>query len=95
MLDDHIVNSEGGAKGQLNQKMATEATPISPVATQSALKLLGCASAYRERRKNAKCMNPPPVYMSEDDALYTTAAPALFRDSFCTRAKEREGRMMG
>ena len=80
---------EEAAKGQLNQKMATEAV-------QTALKLLGNASAHAnwERRKNAlQCMNPRLVDMSEDDVLYTTAAPALFGGGFCKKAKERDNEL--
>ena len=77
---------EEAAKGQLNQKSAIEAA-------QTALKLLGNASmhASRERRKNAlQSMNPRLADMAEDDAVYRTAAPSLFGDGFCKRAKERD-----
>ena len=77
---------EEAAKGQLNQKSAIEAA-------QTALKLLGNASmnASRGRRRNALLsMNPRLADMAEDDAIYKAAAPSLFGDGFCKRAKERD-----
>ena len=61
-------------------------------AAQTALKLLGNASANlkRERRKNAiLSMNTRLVDMAEDDAIYKTAAPSFFGEGFCKKAKER------
>ena len=80
----HIL--EEAAKGELTQKAALEAA-------QTALKLLGNASAHasRERRKNAlRSMNPRLVDMAKDDTIYRSAAPALFGDGFCKKAKERD-----
>ena len=80
----HIL--EGAAKGELTQKTALDAA-------QTALKLLGNASAHmsRERRKNAiQSMNSRLVDMAEDDSLYKEAAPCLFGDGFCKKAKERD-----
>ncbi len=56
---------EEAAKGKLSQKVAVEAA-------QTALKLLGNASAHasRVRRKNAiQGMNPRLTDMAEDDSL--------------------------
>ena len=77
---------EEATKGELNQKKAVEAA-------QTALKLLGNASAHvnRERRRNAlQDMNPRLTDMADDDTIYKTAAPALFGDGFCKKAKERD-----
>lgn len=77
---------EEATKGELTQKKAVEAA-------QTALKLLGNASAHanRERRRNAlQAMNPRLVDMADDDSIYKTAAPALFGDGFCKKAKERD-----
>ena len=35
-------------------------------------------------------MNPRLVDMAEDDTIYRSAAPALFGDGFCKKAKERD-----
>ena len=80
----HIL--EEAAKGELTQRSAVDAA-------QTALKLLGNASAHasRERRKIAiQSMNPRLVDMAEDDALYSKAAPSLFGEGFCKKAKERD-----
>ena len=80
----HIL--EEAAKGELTQKTALEAA-------QTALKLLGNASVHvnRERRKNAlQNMNSRLVDMADDDIVYKCAAPALFGEGFCKRAKERD-----
>lgn len=77
---------EEAAKGELSQKSAVEAA-------QTALKLLGNASAYanRERRKNAlQNLNSRIVDMADDDSNYTHSAPLLFGEGFCKKAKERD-----
>ena len=77
---------EEAAKGELTQKAAIEAA-------QTALKLLGNASmqANRERRKQAlQSMNARLSDMAEDDSIFKGAAPALFGDGFCKKAKERD-----
>lgn len=77
---------ETAAKGELTQKAAMEAA-------QTALKLLGNASmhANRDRRKAAlQSMNARLTDMAEDDAIYKSAAPALFGEGFCKKAKERD-----
>lgn len=77
---------EEAVKGELTQKKAVEAA-------QTALKLLGNAAmhASRERSKNAlQSMNSRLSDMAEDDAIYKKAAPSLFGEGFCKKAKERD-----
>lgn len=77
---------EGAAKGELTQKSVLDAA-------QTALKLLGNASAHmsQERRRNAlQSMNSRLVDMAEDDSLYAAAAPSLFGEGFTKKAKERD-----
>ena len=77
---------EEAAKGQLNQKAVIDAA-------QTALRLLGNASVHasRERRKNAmQSMNPRLLDMADDDSIYKSAAPSLFGEGFCKKAKERD-----
>ena len=77
---------EEAVKGQLNQKSVIDAA-------QTALHLLGNASmhANRERRRNViQSMNPQILDMADEDAIYEAAAPSLFGDGFCKKAKERD-----
>ena len=71
---------------ELTQKSALEAA-------QTALKLLGNASANisREHRKNAiQSMNAQQlVDMAEDDTIFKDAAPSLFGEGFCKKAKRQ------
>ncbi len=72
------------AKGHLSKKVAVEAA-------QTALKLLGNASAHASRRKNAiQGMNPRLIDMAEDDYLFRSSAPVLFGEGLPRKAKEMD-----
>ena len=77
---------EEATKGELTIKAEGEAA-------QTALKRLGNASRHdsRERRKVAlQHLNCSLTDMSEDNNIFLSAAPALFGDGFCKKAKERD-----
>ena len=79
-VDPYIL--EEAAKGELSQETMMEAA-------QTALKLLGDDPSMPAESKESCSQNMEPrlVDMVEDDELFTSAAPSLFGDGFCKKAK--------
>ena len=76
---------EEAAKGQLNQKSVIDAAQI-------ALRPCQCFNACQSG-KEEECYpeyEPPHSGHADDDAIFKSAAPFLFGDGFCKKAKERD-----
>ena len=80
---------EEAVKGQLNKKQWMMQHRL--LYDSSAMPRL---HASREWRKNAlQSMNTRLLDMAEDDAMYKLAAPFLFGEGFCKKAKERDEKL--